>query len=346
MSEPKPDRPPIAVGGENLIDYVSRDGVATAFPGGSPFNVAMALGRLGAEVAYISPISTDDWGELLAGTLIAAGVTLTGPRRDAPTTMARVTVTRGIPDYSFERDSTAERQVSVESLRAALPEAAAAIHTGSLTLTDGPDADVWETFLAGCYHSGRVVSLDPNVRLSVVRDADGYRARLFRMCERAHIVKLSDEDLAALFPDHTQAAAIADLRALTGARLLVLTLGGDGVRAWHGGREYAVPATPVADLADTVGAGDTFTATLLAGLADAGLLSPQGLERIAPDRLTALIHRAATAAALNCTREGCDPPTRAELDAHLAAGSGPGATGFNMTGPDTTEPGATGPKET
>ena len=308
----------IAVGGENLIDYVDREGVATAFAGGSPFNVAMALGRQGADVAYITPISTDDWGELLAGTLIASGVTFTGGRRPEPTTMARVTVSGGIPTYAFERDGTAERMVSVDSLHEALPEDAAAVHTGSLTLTDGADAEVWESFLAGCYHSGRVVSLDPNVRLSVVRDAEGYRARLLRMAERAHILKLSDEDLAGLFPDRPQEAALADLRALTSARLVVLTLGAEGVRAWHGGQETRLPAAPVARLGDTVGAGDTFTATLLAGLADAGRLSPRGLEDIDAATLTRLLTRAAAAAALNCAREGCDPPTRAEIDAHLA----------------------------
>ena len=313
------DRCVIAVGGENLIDYVDREGVASAFPGGSPFNVAMALGRQGAEVAYITPISTDDWGEMLEGTLIASGVSCTGGRRTEPTTMARVTVTDGIPSYAFEREGTAERMVSVESLRAAMPEGAAAIHTGSLTLTDGADAAVWESFLAGCYHGGQVVSLDPNVRLSVVRDAEGYRARLMRMVERAHLVKLSDEDLEALFPDRPQAAAIADLSALTPARLLVLTLGRDGVRAWHGGTEIALPAAKVANLADTVGAGDTFTATLLAGLAAAGQLTPRGLEEIDAETLTALLRRATVAAALNCAREGCDPPRRAEIDARLAA---------------------------
>ncbi len=307
----------IAVGGENLIDYVNREGEATAFPGGSPFNVAMALGRQGADVAYISPISTDEWGEMLSQTLIASGVTLTGPRRPEPTTMARVTVTDGIPTYAFERIGTAERMVTEASLRDALPAQAAAVHTGSLTLTGGADAAVWETFLAGCYHAGRVVSLDPNVRLSVVRDVEGYRARILRMCERTHLLKLSDEDLDALLPDRSQEAAIADLRALTSARLVVLTMGGAGVRAWLGDAEVALAAVPVAELADTVGAGDTFTATVLAGLEAAGALSPQGLERLDRAGLVTLLHRAATAAALNCCREGCDPPTRAEIDAAL-----------------------------
>ena len=111
-------QPVIAVGGENLIDHVTRDGEVSALAGGSPFNVAMALGRQGAETHYMTPISTDEWGDLLAETLLESDVMLQGGRRDEPTTMARVTVTDGIPAYRFERDGTAERMVSENGLAA------------------------------------------------------------------------------------------------------------------------------------------------------------------------------------------------------------------------------------
>ncbi len=308
---------PIAVGGENLIDYVDREGVATAYPGGSPYNVAMALGRLGADVTYISPISADHWGDLLAETLIDAHVVLSGGRRPEPTTMARVTVTEGIPSYSFERDGTAERAVTIASLRAALPANAQAIHTGSLTLTDGADADAWERFCAACFDEGLLVSLDPNVRVSVISDFAGYRERIRRMCGRTHLIKLSNEDLAALFPVLAQEAAIAALRDAASARLVVLTKGGDGTSAWLDGNRIDVPAETIAQLADTVGAGDTFSAALLAGLAEIGALSPKGLETLTHETLHALLRRANAAAALNCARAGCDPPTQAELEAAL-----------------------------
>lgn len=307
----------IAVGGENLIDHVTRDGVGSGHAGGSPFNVAMALGRQGANVAYISPISTDGWGDTLAATLAGSGVVLTGGRRPEPTTMARVTVTDGIPSYAFEREGTAERMVTATSLAAALPEPARAIHTGSLTLTDGDDAAEWEAFLAACHAEGRVVSLDPNVRLSVIADPAGYRARILRIAAHCHIVKLSDEDLAALFPGQPEPGALEALRGLTSAHLIVLTRGAAGVTAFLGETRLDLPAAPVARLADTVGAGDTFTATLLAGLADSGALSPEGIAALSPDALAGLLTRSATAAALNCEAEGCDPPTRAALDAAL-----------------------------
>ncbi len=312
------DRPIIAVGGENLIDHVTRDGKVSACPGGSPFNVAMALGRQGIDVRYISPISDDSWGDLLAETLVASGVTLTGGRNPAPTTMARVTVTDGIPSYLFERDGTAERLVSCESLDAALPDGAAAIHTGSLTLTDGADAEAWEAFCDTCYAQGRLVSLDPNVRLSIVSDPLKYRERILRMCRRLHLLKLSDEDLDGLFPGLSQQQAIEALRQNTSARLVVLTRGSDGVVAWKGSDTIDISADRVAELVDTVGAGDTFTATLLAGLADRTALSPSALDALTPDDLTLLLCRAARAAAINCTRAGCNPPSRAELDATVS----------------------------
>lgn len=311
------ERALIAVGGENLIDYVNREGVATAHPGGSPYNVAMALGRLGANVTYISPISDDHWGDLLAGTLISSNVVLSGGRRPEPTTMARVTVTDGIPFYSFERDGTAERAVTVSSLKAALPATAHAIHTGSLTLTDGPDAEAWEEFCAACFSDELLVSLDPNVRVSVISDIDGYRARIRRMCKRTHLLKLSDEDLEALFPALEQEAAVAALRDATSARLVILTRGGGGISAWLDGNRIDMAAETVPQLVDTVGAGDAFSAALLAGLAEIGMLAPKGLETLTWDTLQALLHRANAAAALNCARGGCDPPTQAELDAAL-----------------------------
>lgn len=307
----------LAVGGENLIDYVTRDGASVGHPGGSPFNVAMALGRQGVDVSYVSPISTDEWGDLLAERLVESGVRLSGGRRPEPTTMARVTVADGIPTYRFERSGTAERMVTEAGLRAAIPDSAIALHTGSLTLTDGPDAAVWEAVCAACHAGGRVVSLDPNVRLSVIADVDAYRARIQRMCRAVHVLKLSDEDLEGLYPDTSAEDAIAALRSGSSARVIVLTRGGDGCAAWLGEDHIELPAAPVSRIVDTVGAGDTFTATLLAGLLDGGFLSPDGLATLRPDALAGLLLRAGAAAAINCTRAGCNPPNRAEIEAAL-----------------------------
>ena len=311
--------PVICVGGENLIDHVTRDGEVSALAGGSPFNVAMALGRQQADVHYLTPISTDTWGDLLADTLTSSGVTLAGGRVDAPTTIARVTVTQGIPSYVFERDGTAERSVTAASLAAAMPDGTTALHTGSLALTDGADADAWEDTCKTAYAAGTLVSLDPNVRLSIISDIDAYRARIFRMMKAAHVLKLSDEDLEGLCPDMPQDAALAHVRSETSAALLVMTKGPEGATAMRGDISIDIPAPPVPGLVDTVGAGDTFMATLLAGLARIDALAPAALDALDAAQVEALIRRAGMAAAINCSRAGCNPPTLAELDAAMAA---------------------------
>lgn len=311
-------RPVICVGGENLIDHVTRDGKVSALAGGSPFNVAMALGRQQADVHYLTPISTDSWGDLLADTLTASGVSLAGGRVGAPTTIARVTVADGIPSYLFERDGTAERSVTAASLRSAMPRDAAALHTGSLALTDGDDAAAWEETCGAAFAAGTLVSLDPNVRLSVITDSEGYRARMFRMMANAHVLKLSDEDLAGLCPDMPQSDALQHVRRETSALLVVMTKGPEGAMAWCGDMQVDLPAPPVPGLVDTVGAGDTFMATLLSGLARIDALSPAALGALTREDLDGLIRRAGMAAALNCSRAGCNPPTVDELDAVLS----------------------------
>lgn len=307
----------IAVGGENLIDHVTREGVVSACPGGSPFNVALALGRQESHVHYISPISTDRWGDLLTQTLQKSGVTLAGGRNHAPTTMARVTISGGVPTYRFEREHTAERMVTHDGLKAAMPATASIIHTGSLTLTDGEDAETWEAFCNTCFHQGRLVSLDPNIRLSIVDDVEAYRNRILHMCGRTHLLKLSDEDLEGLFPGQSQTLALEALLKVTSARLVVLTRGADGVSAFMEGDILELPAASLSKLVDTVGAGDTFTATLLSNLAARGADSLEALANLTRDELILMLHRASIAAALNCGREGCNPPSRAEIDATL-----------------------------
>lgn len=309
--------PIICVGGENLIDHVTRDGDVSALPGGSPFNVAMALGRQGADVHYVTPISTDSWGDTLANTLTASHVTLSGGRVDAPTTIARVTVVEGIPSYEFERDGTAERAVTSASLASAMPDATAALHTGSLAVSEGPDGAAWEETCGAAYDASKLVSFDPNVRLSVIADPESYRARVLRMMGKTHLLKLSDEDLEGLYPGESQDAALATVRERTSAALVVMTKGPDGAMAWAGDAFVELPAPPVPNLIDTVGAGDTFMATLLASLTRVDALSPDKLAQLGKDDVETLIRRAGMAAAINCTRAGCNPPTLAELDAAL-----------------------------
>lgn len=304
------------VGGENLIDLVQldqQDGLPLyqAIPGGSPFNLAIAAGRQGLQTGYLTPISTDKSGDLLAARLDQAGVVLAGGRHPAPSSLAMVTLTNGVPSYSFYRDGTAERQISEDRLTAALTTDARLFHIGSLALAGGADADVWEALSARCKQAGIAVSLDPNVRAGLIADPDSYRARLARMMQLADIIKLSDEDLTWIYPDQSEQDALAQLVKDSGASVLVLTRGENGASLFHDGQWHDEPVAPMDELKDTVGAGDTFMATMLVWLVQNGAISQ--LAGLSLGDKLAMVRRAAQAAAINCSRQGCNPPFADEM---------------------------------
>ena len=310
----------LAVGGENLIDFVSGQPADNglpryvANPGGAPFNAAMAVGRQGQAVAYLTPISTDALGELLADRLVDSGVTVAAPRVSHPTSLAVVSVgSDGSASYAFHRNGTAERQVTGGGLDSWLPAATQIFHVGGLALADGADADVWEDFFMRCKARGILTAIDPNVRPVLIPDRDNYLARLRRMMKKVDIFKLSDEDLLWFYPDHTLDEALEMCRAECDAALFVLTMGLDGAKGFAGGADLTVPATPVPQMVDTVGAGDTFMASILAWALETGRTDRAALNAIDLNGLETVMYRAAQAAAINCARQGCNPPTRAEL---------------------------------
>ncbi len=318
----------ILVGGENLMDLVSSpegDGATfRAVPGGAPFNWALALGRLGVEVGYLTPLSTDAFGAGLTARLAGAGVRLLAPPVPAPTSLAVATVTDGVAAYSFYRENTAERQVTAELLADITPARAEGVVLGSLAIVEGRDADIWADYYCAMQARGVFCALDPNIRPGFIRDETAYRGRLDRLLRHSDLVKLSDEDLAWLFPDLPLEEAARALAGQSRAGLVVVTRGAEGALALCGDMVVETAAQPVADLVDTIGAGDTFMAVLVAGLAGraggcAGLQRPE---------IFALLARAGLAAALNCVHAGCRPPTRTELARAMEIhGGGIGAAG-------------------
>ena len=308
----------IAVGGENLIDFVETgmvDGIPqySANPGGSPFNLAIAAARQGSEVDYLTPISKDRLGNLLAERLTDSGVRLAAPRLDAPTSLAVVSLEDGQPSYQFYRKGTAERQITWDGLQSALEDRPWVFHIGSLGLSGGDDADLWERFFLTCHDQGVITSLDPNIRPSLIEDRAAYIERLERMFKHADIIKLSDEDIEWLYPDRPLMAAFDHLQDLSSDGLRVLTMGAQGVHARCGKTNVEVRARPVKTLVDTVGAGDTFMATMLSWLAEKGVSSHAELMALNSDHLTAMMERSSLAASLNCEKRGCNPPYLKEL---------------------------------
>lgn len=308
----------IVVCGEALIDLIpARCGDEDGFvarPGGSPFNVAVGLARLGVPTAFVGRLSRDRFGQLLRARLGDEGVDLrpvaTG---DEPTALAVVHVDEaGQPSYSFHWEGTADRLLSPADLAAELPEATTAIHVGSVSLALEPGASTIAT-LVERERSDRVVSLDPNVRPAVVGDADAYRDLLVAWVRRADLVKVSVEDLDWLAPG-TEPAAVARRWLDEGVSVVVVTRGGDGAVGVSAAGEVSVEA-PMVELVDTVGAGDAFSAGLLASLAGRDLLARDALADLDERALDEVLRVATTVAALTCTRAGANPPGRGEVSA-------------------------------
>ena len=309
----------ILIGGENLIDFIQDppDGGHPAYraiPGGAPFNVAKAVARQEVEVGYLTPFSSDVLGQNLRDDLgREANVRMLAERSDRPTSLAVVSLSDGQAQYQFYREGTAERDVTFDGLQASVPATAEAFFIGSLAITDGADAEAWEALYMAQAQAGRFVALDPNIRAPFIHDRAGYLARLDRMLAQADLVKMSDEDIAWIMPGESPAAALRKMAERSSADLMVLTMGGDGAIAVAAGQDYAVPAAPVPEFKDTVGAGDTFMGTLLAQTRRIGRLKRGGLKDMPGDEIEALLSTAGRAAAINCGRSGCHPPTLAEL---------------------------------
>ena len=307
----------ILVGGENLMDMIQIDNqnenaIFEAVPGGSPYNLAMAAGRQGVKVGYVTPISKDTNGEQLAQNLLNSNVSLLGPRVTAPTSLAMVHIDDGIPSYSFYREGTAERLVTLDSLSKNLTSEVSIFHIGSLALTGGEDALVWEEFVKRTRENNVKVSLDPNVRPSLIAEPDVYRQRIKNLMTEVDILKLSDEDLLWLFNDSAdETNALAELEVIARAEILIVTKGSQGSAIFHEKKWHEITSLPVEKLSDTVGAGDTFMASVLAWVMKQEKLNELALLEL--NEKKELLNYAAKAAALNCEKQGCNPPWENEL---------------------------------
>lgn len=300
--------------GEALIDMLPRvatTGEAAFAPhaGGSVFNTAVALGRLGMRAGLFAGLSTDMMGALLTERLDEAGVDHGFcPRSERPTTLAFVQLHKGQARYAFHDENTAGRMLSEADLPP--PGAAQAWFLGGISLVVEPCGTVYETLQAR-ESSRNVTMLDPNIRPGFIDDAEAHRARISRMIGRADIVSVSDEDLHWFMgagDAREQARALLD----QGVSLVCLTQGADGACGFTRGHEVHVPSPEVA-VVDTVGAGDTFNAGLLAALEQDERLAKPALAVLDPDTLRRALTLGTKAAALTVSRAGANPPWSHEL---------------------------------
>lgn len=293
---------------------VGEGGTRRRYPGGGPFNTARALARLGVPTAFVGRLSEDPFGRWLSCLLERDGASLAfasaGPE---PTTLAVAKVNdAGQAAYDFHISGTSAPNFISDMVQSQLPPTVAALHIGTLGLVLEPMASTIVRLVerAG---PGRLVMLDPNIRPALVVDAESYRQRLHSVVGRSTIVKTSEEDLAWLYPSSSYEQA-AETLVGRGVRLVVVTLGARGAYAAIGSYRVSVGAPHVL-VVDTIGAGDAFGAAVLAWLHDKGELRADFKLSVA--ELRSLLEFACLVASITCSRQGADPPTRAEVVSSL-----------------------------
>lgn len=312
----------ILVCGEALVDLFldpaqGSEIAGRAVAGGSPFNVAIGIRRLGGTSAFCGGLSTDVFGQLLSGMLAREGVSLDFAKVSERLSTISVVATNasGVPSYAFHGEGKADRMLDASDLPAALPDHVKAMTFGSYTLAVDP---VGAAYLALARREAprRVISLDPNVRPTVTPDMTAWRQRFETFLPLADIVKASDEDIALGYGHDADVATVAARWLAAGPRLVVVTRGGAGATAFHASGTQNMPGRAV-KVIDTVGAGDTFHAALLARLDSLGLLSKSGIAGLDGTTLANVMRHAVTAASITCSRRGADLPTAADLAAAL-----------------------------
>ena len=294
----------IWVAGEVLIDLIPRESGTVAIVGGGPANTAKALAKLGFDAYFIDGISTDAYGQKARSELLADGVKLDYTlSSDHPTCVATVTFDENrSASYQFLIDGTATFEFD-ESWLPAPKSPPAVLHIGTLATIIEPGAT--NLFNWASKVKAPIV-FDPNIRSSVINDREKYQAIVEKWAGVSAVIKMSEDDLAWLYPHHDYRSAASNF-INEKTQLVVLTRGADGIEGFTQDGEVSVPGVKV-DVVDTVGAGDTVGAIIVEGIVNAGLDNLVGIT------LERVLKRAAAAAAITCSRAGANPPTLKELE--------------------------------
>jgi fructokinase len=323
----------ILVIGEALIDLIEnryQAGAFNAVVGGANANVALALARRGTKHQFLGRISNDRFGKIIRDRLESNGVNLEHSI-DATelTTLAVVSIdSNGVPNYSFYVNGTADwgwtpaelpSDIDLENMHAT------AIQFGCLTMAMAPGNAVIEEWAKAHYDQKSVtISHDINMRPALGFERDVERKRVERVNSFSHVIKASDEDIQWLYglDEGADLDDIVNEWIGDSGRHVFVTRGGDGTSIYRpGGVRIDVPSRKI-NVVDTVGAGDTFCANMLGQLSDLDALGTDAFDRLTnltDDAWRELVHTSGIAASITCERAGCEPPTKPELDAVLAA---------------------------
>jgi fructokinase len=302
----------IAILGEALIDFKSTGNLAfQGFIGGSSLNVATATSRLGQATSFLTQISSDLFGSSLKEHMNKNQIDTTFVlESSAPSTLAFVEERGGQAHFTFLGNGAADTLYNPEP-RPELPASLQFMQFGSISLLTEPTSSSIAQIVAN--HRERVtVVFDPNCRPSLTPDLAAYKEKLENWLKLAHLVKVSDQDLSWLEPDKTLEQVAQDWLS-RGPKAVIITRGEHGSVLFRAGKANLEIETPKVQVIDTVGAGDTFTAGLMVGLLEHGHEESSQLETHSDETWLAVMRFAAVSAAINCTRAGANPPTRAEV---------------------------------
>jgi fructokinase len=281
-------------------------------PAGSPFNVAVGLARLGCRTSFVTGLSRDPFGARLVAALEAEGVDWTlAPRTDRPTILSFVMVKAdGSPDYAFYGDNGADLQVTEDAFAGALPDAITAVHVGGFPMAVSPSREAY-ALLIRREAKQRFVSLDPNIRPKLMGDMDAFRDHFESLCAGVALIKASSEDIHHLYAGVDTMTIARRWRSL-GAGTVIITDGSKGAYALNASGVTLEKAATV-PVRDAVGAGDSFMSALLAALQDHDLIDSTRLAAAPAQTLRTVLRFANRAAGITCTRQGANPPTRADM---------------------------------
>ncbi len=310
----------LAVIGECLVDVVeSETSAPKAHVGGSPLNVAVGLARLNHQVVFAGRHGGDDYGRMIARALRAQGISAVLEADDLPTSVATATLDpTGQASYEFALDWVLpEAQDLIEKLQ----QAAGTIehvHSGSLATLIEPGAGVVKSVLQELRQTA-TISYDPNYRPTLVPNREEARNRVEELVRLADVVQASTDDLELLYPERPVEETMEFWLQL-GPALVTVTRGASGAMALARSGFAEQQAFPT-DVADTVGAGDSFMSATLSTLRQQGLLGAEQrtpLQQISKHDVAQVLHTAAQAAAITSSRYGAQPPMAEELSAALS----------------------------
>jgi fructokinase len=288
--------------GDAVIDLVPEP-----VPGGSNINVAVAASRLGAPTAYLGRISVDRYGDILMKHLEESDVDTRLVERGAEPTARAIVTLDPTPSFRFEADNTAEANLSRADL-SPLGSGPHIVHGGTFGMYLGRTATVLADLIE---RTPGLVSLDPNVRPTIVSDRDDWDRWHQRWLQQVSLYRCSDEDLAWIWPGRSVDSVAAELID-NGVEAVIVTKGAEGCEIftpmWSETRQGVR-----ADVVDTVGAGDTFTGAILCGLHERDVVTRNSLRSLEKSAFLEIADTALLAAAIVCRRQGANPPWRREL---------------------------------